>query len=118
MLTMLLRKYLSDPTEDVRVAAENILGEFLREIRGVSLVHHQLGEQVKTKLPVELVRFESAQERLPDLTLDASERAVFINENDDYPNHDNESAIKDDPVSNSDERGTGGKIVNSSRTFN
>ncbi|KIY49481.1 ARM repeat-containing protein, partial [Fistulina hepatica ATCC 64428] len=31
-----LLKYLSDPTEDVRVATESLLGEFLREIRNVS----------------------------------------------------------------------------------
>ncbi|KAF8238983.1 ARM repeat-containing protein [Tricholoma matsutake] len=102
-----LLKYLSDPTEDVRVAAENILDEFLREIRGVSVVHHQLGEQIKTKTLVEPVSIDTMQERLPDLTLDTSERAVFIDENDDYPHHDNESAIKDDLVSNGDERGTG-----------
>lgn len=117
-LTLLLRKYLSDPTEDVRVAAENILGEFLREIRGVSLVQHQLGEQIKAKLPVESARIDPNQERLPDLTLDTSERAVFINENDDFPDHENESAIKDDFVSSGDERGTGGKIVNRSGIFN
>lgn len=113
---MIHRKYLSDPTEDVRVAAENILGEFLREIRGVSLVHHQLGGQAKTKTPAESVRFDTTQEQTY-FTLDTSERAMFINENDDYPNHDNESAIKDDLVSNGDERGTGGKIVNSTRAL-
>jgi vacuole morphology and inheritance protein 14 len=83
----------------------------------VSIVQRQLGDQIKTKTPAEAVR-DTIQERLPDLTLDTSERPVFINENDDYPNYDNESAIKDDPVSNDDERGTGGKVTNSLRTFN
>ncbi|KAI9512329.1 hypothetical protein F5148DRAFT_17533 [Russula earlei] len=37
-LTSPARKYLSDPTEDVRIAAENQLAEFLREIREVTIV--------------------------------------------------------------------------------
>ena len=31
------RKYLSDPTEDVRVATENLLADFLKEIRDISI---------------------------------------------------------------------------------
>ena len=32
------RKYLSDPTEDVRVATEVVLSEFLKEIRDITVV--------------------------------------------------------------------------------
>jgi vacuole morphology and inheritance protein 14 len=40
------RKYLSDPSEDVRIATENQLAEFLREIKEVTLVQkHRLDEQ-------------------------------------------------------------------------
>jgi vacuole morphology and inheritance protein 14 len=39
------RKYLSDPTEDVRVATENILADFLREIRHVTSVRKRAEEQ-------------------------------------------------------------------------
>ncbi|KAG9317824.1 vacuolar protein 14 C-terminal Fig4p binding-domain-containing protein [Chiua virens] len=39
-----LLKYLSDPTEDVRVATENILADFLREIRDISALRHRQEE--------------------------------------------------------------------------
>ncbi|TFK20368.1 ARM repeat-containing protein [Coprinopsis marcescibilis] len=40
-----LLKYLSDPTEDVRVAAENLLADFLRELQDVTMVSRQLEHQ-------------------------------------------------------------------------
>ncbi|KAI0057608.1 ARM repeat-containing protein [Artomyces pyxidatus] len=42
-----LLKYLSDPTEDVRIATENQLAEFLREIREVTIVRKHRDEQLK-----------------------------------------------------------------------
>jgi vacuole morphology and inheritance protein 14 len=45
----LTSKYLSDPTEDVRVATENILADFLREIRQVTSVRKRAEEQAKSK---------------------------------------------------------------------
>jgi len=38
------RKYLSDPTEDVRVATENLLADFLREIRDISEIRRRREE--------------------------------------------------------------------------
>jgi hypothetical protein len=43
------RKYLSDPTEDVRIATENQLAEFLREIKEVTLVQKQREEEHRTR---------------------------------------------------------------------
>ena len=44
-----IRKYLSDPTEDVRVATESALADFLHEIRQVCLVKKQSEEQIKVR---------------------------------------------------------------------
>lgn len=107
----MFRKYLSDPTEDVRVATETLLADFLREIRDVSIVRRQLDNQAKAQTPAESLRHVDIQEKLPDLTLEASERAVFINDNDYHSNYDNESATKDDYAStNVDDRDIGGEI--------
>lgn len=106
------RKYLSDPTEDVRVATETLLADFLREIRDVSIVRRQLDEQAKTKTPAESLRrvhADPAQESLPDLTLETSERAVFIGDNDYQSSHDSE--IKEDFTSIADDRDAGGTHV-------
>ncbi|KAF8076679.1 vacuolar protein 14 C-terminal Fig4p binding-domain-containing protein [Lyophyllum atratum] len=105
-----LLKYLSDPTEDVRVATETLLADFLREIRDVSIVRRQLDEQanLKSQTPAESLRHVDIQEKLPDLTVETSERAVFINDNDYQPGYESDSAIKDDYSStNVDERDTG-----------
>ena len=48
-LRPLARKYLSDPTEDVRVATENQLAEFLREIKEVTLVQKRYAEDQRLK---------------------------------------------------------------------
>lgn len=105
------RKYLSDPTEDVRVATETLLADFLREIRDVSLVRRQLEEQAKSRTPAEsLRRLDMATDRLPELTLEDSEHAVFIGENDDHSNYDNDSSFKEGPTSEVDDRDTGGML--------
>lgn len=107
------RKYLSDPTEDVRVATETLLADFLREIREVTIVNQQTEEQVKAKRDSEVadsLRRSHTQENLPDLTLDHSERAAFISENGSQTNFDDESALKDDDASDPGYRDTGGRI--------
>lgn len=94
-----LLKYLSDPTEDVRVATETLLADFLREIRDVSIVSRQLEEQAKAKTPAESLRHVDLPEKLPELTLETSERAVFINDNEYQSNYENDSTAKDDYAS-------------------
>ncbi|KAG2069275.1 ARM repeat-containing protein [Suillus decipiens] len=98
-----LLKYLSDPTEDVRVATENILADFLREIRDVSMVRQNKEEHAESS---ELRR---PDEKLPDITMSHSERALFIPESDFGHDHDGEYSLKDDHKSE-DYRGTGALV--------
>ena len=102
------RKYLSDPTEDVRVATENLLADFLREIRDVTVVSRQL-DQYTMRTAVEFTRRADATlEKLPDLTLENAERALFIPENDDQSHQGSESALKEDSSPEINDRDTGG----------
>lgn len=109
----LFRKYLSDPTEDVRVATETILADFLRETRDVTVVRKRSEEQAKSKQDSEPNeqprRPDTDKESLPDITLGHSERAAFISENDVLSNDDSDLTPKDDPLSESDYRDTGGR---------
>ncbi|KAF8969322.1 vacuolar protein 14 C-terminal Fig4p binding-domain-containing protein [Flammula alnicola] len=80
-----LMKYLSDPTEDVRVATENLLADFLRELRDVTIVSRQLEQHVKSKTPAESIRRSDVDgDKLPDLTMENAERALYMLENDEH----------------------------------
>lgn len=82
------RKYLSDPTEDVRVATENLLADFLREIRDISEIRRRREE---------LTNMEDIYPS--DETQPNGECAAAISESD----------IRDqDKEHNNDNRGTGG----------
>ncbi|KAH7919535.1 ARM repeat-containing protein [Leucogyrophana mollusca] len=97
-----LLKYLSDPIEDVRVATENILADFLREIRDVSVVRRRQEDHADGTS-----EHRPAEENLPDITLSHSEHALFIPERDVVRDHDGEYSMKDEPKSEKDIRGTG-----------
>jgi hypothetical protein len=56
-MMILFRKYLYDPTEDVRVATETILSDFLREIKDITVVSKRGEEKAKQELD------EKAQEQ-------------------------------------------------------
>ncbi|THV08261.1 ARM repeat-containing protein [Dendrothele bispora CBS 962.96] len=99
-------KYLSDPLEDVRVATEVLLGDFLREIRDVSLVRRRAEEQAKQKLVVQDT--ESRSESPADVT-HSMERTAFLPENDDHRPSQNHDA-RDDYGSDVDIRDTGAWI--------
>jgi hypothetical protein len=80
------RKYLSDPTEDVRIAAENQLAEFLREIREVTIVrkHREEQEPPRETKPEEKSRAEVEQikERSADIpAISDSDGGSFLNGN-------------------------------------
>jgi vacuole morphology and inheritance protein 14 len=80
------RKYLSDPTEDVRIAAENQLAEFLREIREVTIVrkHREEQEYLRGTKPEEKLRPEIEQTKVQPSDLYAmpdTERVPFLNGN-------------------------------------
>jgi len=76
------RKYLSDPTEDVRIAAENQLAEFLREIREVTIVrkHREEQEHLREAKPEEKIRAEVEQtkERSSDISVISETEGISL----------------------------------------
>ncbi|KAI0375893.1 ARM repeat-containing protein [Pilatotrama ljubarskyi] len=85
-----LLKYLSDPTDDVRVATESLLADFLREIRDVTMVQKRQEEQARARREATIT--ESSRradgEKLPEITMDHPERGAFISEHDDVFDND------------------------------
>lgn len=58
------RKYLSDPIEEVRIATENLLADFLHEIRDVTYVARHLDEHGPVRRPEDdLGRTDSTESR-------------------------------------------------------
>ncbi|KAF7352485.1 Heat repeat containing protein [Mycena venus] len=105
-----LLKYLSDPTEDVRVATETLLADFVREIRDISVVRKRTEEQARSKRDSSSVRhsdFGGGDDRLGDFSVDHSERSAFIGDNDDHSAYGDESVLKEDAPTDSDYRDTG-----------
>ncbi|KAJ7741096.1 vacuolar protein 14 C-terminal Fig4p binding-domain-containing protein [Mycena metata] len=105
-----LLKYLSDPTEDVRVATETLLADFVREIRDVSVVRKRAEEKARSKRDDSSSVRQSdlgGDDSLPDFSVDHSERSAFIAENDGDSNYGDESALKEDPPPEIDYRDTG-----------
>lgn len=104
------RKYLSDPIEDVRVATEVLLADFLREIRDVSVVRKRADKLAKATSSVgdaeSINRSESGQTAEYPLT-HSPERAAFLPD-DDHKYSDSE--FKDDRASDVDIRDTGGAL--------
>ncbi|KIJ69781.1 hypothetical protein HYDPIDRAFT_22946 [Hydnomerulius pinastri MD-312] len=93
-----LLKYLSDPAGDVRVATENLLADFLREIRDVSVIRQRQEDLAES--------FEQrrSDEKLPDITMSHTERALFIPESDVTHDYDGEYS---EHKSEKDNRSTG-----------
>ncbi|KZT71480.1 ARM repeat-containing protein [Daedalea quercina L-15889] len=77
-----LLKYLSDPTEDVRVATENLLADFLREIREVTAVQRQHEEQLKAKREVaeQTRRPDNEKDKVQEITIPGSDRGPFLDD--------------------------------------
>jgi len=113
LLRSLRSKYLSDPTEDVRVATENLLADLLRELRDVTVVSRQLEQHTKLTTPTESVRrVEGDGEKLPDLTLENAERALYMLENDEHDSSavDSQYGGRDDSA-DVDMHDTGGEEI-------
>ncbi|KAI0353073.1 ARM repeat-containing protein [Trametes cingulata] len=91
-----LLKYLSDPTDDVRVATESLLAEFLREIRHVTMVQKRQEEQARARREATITessrRADGDREKLPEITMDHPERGAFISEHDDVFDNDLEDS--------------------------
>ncbi|OSX59406.1 hypothetical protein POSPLADRAFT_1151047 [Postia placenta MAD-698-R-SB12] len=98
-----LLKYLSDPTQDVRVATENLLADFLREICEVTAVQQRSEEQLKAKREAaaeQSRRADPEKERSQDLSAPVSERGAFL--------PDNEHVLVDEsPLASPDEKQDG-----------
>lgn len=94
----------------MRVATESLLADFLREIRDVTSVQKRQEEQAKVKREATLAessrRNDADRERLPDITMDHSERGAFIPEHDDV--FDNDLENHDDGQDEQEVRETGG----------
>ncbi|KAL7282584.1 ARM repeat-containing protein [Trametes coccinea BRFM310] len=73
-----LLKYLSDPTDDVRVATEGLLADFLREIREVTMVQKRQEEQMRARREATITQSSRLQdeerEKLPEITMEHPER--------------------------------------------
>ncbi len=104
------RKYLSDPTEDVRIAAENQLAEFLREIREVTIVrkHREEQECLREAKPEESnwAEAEGIKERSSDIAIFDPERATFPSSN--LPLSSETEKQNEDLASDMNERNIGG----------
>ncbi|KZP20135.1 ARM repeat-containing protein [Athelia psychrophila] len=107
-----LLKYLSDPLEDVRVATETLLADFLREIRDVSDVRRRNEERAKFKREKEqsepIRRPTAESEKLPDITLSHPERAAFLQDHDGaVSDHEDAFSHRDEVKSDIDQRDSG-----------
>ncbi|KAI9000783.1 ARM repeat-containing protein [Trametes punicea] len=83
-----LLKYLSDPTDDVRVATEALLADFLREIREVTIVQKRQEEKARARREAaantESSRPQNGErEKLPEITLEHPEQGAFTPDEDD-----------------------------------
>ena len=67
-LTPQSRKYLSDPTEDVRVATEVVLSEFLKEIRDITVVARKTQNEQAPKREVAIEEAEPSDQTQGDTT--------------------------------------------------
>ena len=95
----------------MRTATENVLADFLRELRDVTAVNRINEEQAKdVSVPNTARRSDTAQEKAPEQ--EVLERSAFIAQIDEKSNLDNESAIKDEysPMTDVAERDTGGEL--------
>ncbi|KAI0751034.1 ARM repeat-containing protein [Daedaleopsis nitida] len=104
-----LLKYLSDPTDDVRVATDHLLGNFLQEIKDVTMVQKQYQERLRAKRESNVAetprRADMEKDKLPDITMEHPERASFIPENDEV--FDNDLETPDDKESEQELRDVG-----------
>ncbi|KAL1723502.1 vacuolar protein 14 C-terminal Fig4p binding-domain-containing protein [Schizophyllum commune] len=107
-----LLRYLSDPTEDVRVTTEILLADFLREIQDVSNVRHRTEEQARRQStdPAESLRQYDGAENGSDspvenraATPSQQDRGAFL------PDSDDQSTPRDtdSPAQLDDERDNG-----------
>ncbi|KAJ3982058.1 vacuolar protein 14 C-terminal Fig4p binding-domain-containing protein [Lentinula detonsa] len=105
-----LLKYLSDPTEDVRVATEVLLADFLREIRDVTVIQQRsekLAKSTHTGGDTESILPSEGGQTVHTIT-HSPERTAFLSDHDDARYSDSE--YKEDSTSDLDARDAGSWI--------
>jgi hypothetical protein len=106
LLITFRRKYLSDPTEDVRVATENLLADFLREIHDVTIISRQFEHHAKEKY-----RSSSTLAHRPDL------ENGHESESDRKSHQGSEPAVNHDVTSELDDQDIGCKCFSSQTSY-
>ena len=106
---LLCSKYLSDPTEDVRIATENQLGEFLREIREVTIVRKVKEEQYKAREAEQADRSrpDAEKEKSTDVNPPQTDPAVFLRDSESALDENDNEKINGVDDSDIPERDTG-----------
>lgn len=98
----------------MRIATENLLADFLREIRDVTLVQRHHEDQLKAKRAIEAETAargaDGDKEKLPDITMAAPERAAFVPEYDEESIDDTSTTPPDEKEGDIDERDLGGRV--------
>lgn len=98
----------------MRIATENLLADFLREIRDVTLVQRHHEDQLKAKRAIEAETaargVDGDKEKLPDITMVAPERAAFVPEYDEESVDDTSTMPPDEKEGDIDERDLGGRF--------
>lgn len=97
----------------MRIATENLLADFLREIRDVTLVQRHHEDHLRAKRAAEAEHLsrgtDGDKEKLPDITMATSERAAFVPEYDEESVDDASISPFDEKDGDVDERDLGSK---------
>jgi vacuole morphology and inheritance protein 14 len=89
------RKYLTDPTEDVRVATETLLADFLREIRDVTRVRDRIDKQQAHTSDVKVGHSKPTDLTSDRNSLDVRDSATYSERDDGIVFDENENKDKD-----------------------
>lgn len=108
------RRYLADPTDDVRNATEQLLGDLLREVQEITMTQHNHERELRAKreadLDQHLRRTEGEREKLPDITMATSERVEFVPEYDEESIDDESRTPVEERDGEMDVRDAGGTL--------
>lgn len=109
----LSRRYLADPTDDVRIATEHLLSLLLKEIQDIRMSQHAHELELKAKQDAESDntsrRADVEKEKLPDITMATSERVEFVPEYDEESLDDEARTPVDEKYDDIDSRDVGGE---------
>jgi vacuole morphology and inheritance protein 14 len=72
----LYRKYLADQNVDVRLATENVLGEFLREIKYIAQVQDKQAEADKARRETQSIQRRSSKQTMESAGTEGGDSAL------------------------------------------